>query len=135
MLIFTFDSNSRLCYRSGQFTRGLSHLAFAQELLGHDPTTCSFDEPWTEKMLESMRLHHLHACIGREIGDFQTSLNKSYQALDYLNRLKAAGQDEPSSRTRRNYLGGIANSLNGLGRDAEAENFYAQALQLGEQAV
>lgn len=68
--------------------------------------------------------------IATEIGDFAQSLLYFQQALECFQDATAKGyKDSPLIREETLY-GGIANSLNGLGRDLEAEKMYIKCIDL-----
>jgi tetratricopeptide (TPR) repeat protein len=76
-----------------------------------------------------MRLHHWHACIGTEIGDFELSYAQWQAARGHFDHLVGDGHPEATTEDIEAYLGGIANSLNGLGRNTEAINTYREAFK------
>lgn len=68
--------------------------------------------------------------IATEIGDFAQSLLYFQQALECFQDATAKGyKDSPLIREETLY-GGIANSLNGLGRDLEAEKMCIKCIDL-----
>lgn len=79
-----------------------------------------------------MRLHYYHACIATEVGDFKLSLHHFKHAHSCFNKVTSEGCTGPTQRELRNYIGGIANSLNGLGYNNEAEGYYLKSLKLGD---
>ncbi|KAF2685916.1 TPR-like protein, partial [Lentithecium fluviatile CBS 122367] len=121
--------SASLCYKRGQFTIGLTLLTTAQDILGIDPSQSQLPGKWSAKVLEAMRLHHQHACIYSEIGDFELSLSHWQAAKKHYEELTAAGQTGPTDADIESYLGGIGNSLNGLGRNKEAIANYLEAFK------
>jgi hypothetical protein len=74
---------------------------------------------------EFVELHYAHACIGTEIPDFTMSLDHFQKAQKYYKEMTSLGFPKTNGHA---LLGGIANSLNGLGRDEEAEPLFLQAI-------
>lgn len=80
---------------------------------------------------ENIQLHYSYACIATEIGDFSLSHAQFELARTLLNDALRVGYG-PKPKLEVNILGGIANSLNGLGRNEEAEKYYLDCLKLGK---
>lgn len=84
----------------------------------------------------SIELNYNHACIATELGDFRTSLEKFQAALDVFQRIEnirgpQTTEMEGQWKIREQSLyGGIANSLDGLGKYEEAEVKYRQCLAI-----
>ena len=119
----------RLCYKRGQFTNGLALIKTAQVILGDDPPHAAVSGDWAEKVMEAMRLHRQHACINSEIGNFGLSLSHWEAAKAHYEELTFAGQPGTTEDDIETYLGGIASSLNGLGRHKEAITCYLVAFK------
>jgi tetratricopeptide (TPR) repeat protein len=76
-----------------------------------------------------MRISYIHACIVTELGNFDMSLTLFHKAKSLFEF--AQKEDSTINQTRLStYLGGVANSLNGLGLDEEAETFYLECFRL-----
>ena len=86
--------------------------------------------PSNELAFVTVELENNHACIATELGDFETSLEHFKAALNCYN--ENTGQDVSKFEDMREYTlyGGVANSLDGLGRHYEAETYYRRCLQL-----
>jgi len=123
-------STNRLCYKRGQFTNGLLFIKTAQDLLNEEPPKTSLQAEWGDKAIEAMRLHHQHACICSEIGDFGVSLTHWKTAKQHYDDLSLAGYPGIKNTDNESYLGGIGNSLNGLGRNKEAISYYLDAFKV-----
>lgn len=83
---------------------------------------------------EKIGTHYVHACFATEIGKFELSLDHFRAGLALLEDAVASGyprtHKELSSLREHTLWGGIGNSLNGLGKDDEAEVAYMKALEL-----
>ena len=77
---------------------------------------------------EAVELHYTHACIATELPDFTMALKHFEKAKQHYDEMINSGL----ALDGYEYVlwGGIANSLNGLGRDEEAEPNYRKALEL-----
>ncbi|KAF1955680.1 TPR-like protein [Byssothecium circinans] len=100
-------------------------------MLGDNPANAPTSTDSAANVIEAMRLHYTHACITTEIGDFKHSLHHFERAKSCHDQLTAQRHPGLTQMELRNYVGGIANSLNGLGRNNEAEGFYLESLKLG----
>ncbi|KAL8833577.1 MAG: hypothetical protein Q9170_004192 [Blastenia crenularia] len=121
-----------ICYRKSLFNTGLSLIKTGQDILGEDPQMAPSSGHWSEKVMEAMRLHYSHACIGTEVGDFKLSLYHFQHAKSCHEKVTSQGCTGATQTELRNYVGGIANSLNGLGRHHDAEGYYLKSLELGK---
>lgn len=81
-----------------------------------------------ERRFEAVEIHYTHACIATELPDFNMANKHFNKAMEYYNEMIAAGL--PLENYEYVLWGGIANALNGLGRDEEAERIYIKALKL-----
>lgn len=80
---------------------------------------------------QKVEVCYARACIETEKGDFTLSLKyfrdgyDAWQQLDEMGRAKETGMDFP-------LVGGIANSLNGLGRNEESVLYFNQCLAMSK---
>lgn len=104
---------------------GLSLIATGEKILA-DPSL-RFECTAGELSLVTVELLNNYACIATELGDFEKSYEKFQAALDCYNKSSKRNFKEMREYT---LYGGIANSLDGLGRHAEAEELYRKCLEL-----
>lgn len=72
------------------------------------------------------------ASIGTETGDFSNALPLFEESLQYVRELVRLGEIKTPDVRESQCIGGIANCLSGLGRDAEAEEKYRESIALWE---
>jgi hypothetical protein len=81
---------------------------------------------------EEIELYYSRACIETEIGHFDASLKYFRRGHEAYQRLGLMNARQPS-RMEYALVGGIANSLNGLGRNDESEVEYENCLKLKDE--
>lgn len=77
-----------------------------------------------------VELYNSHACLATELGDFKTSLQNFESALEFYNEGTKTGLGRFQTMREYSLYGGIANSLDGLGRYLEAEAMYENCLKI-----
>lgn len=127
-------NRSRLCYKRNFFGHGF-HLIETAKNIVNSGSPQTYWEQGGNFTLELAELEYINACIATEIGDFQQSHTSFVGALEHLDKFTKEERacivpEGYSTHLRReSFLGGIANSLNGLGRDIEAQDIYHKCLQ------
>lgn len=127
------DILSRLCYATGFFRDGLSHVKTGErilEALEKDAALLSVagSQDADNILTGKLGIFHSSACIATEIGDFSLSLEMFEKQLHVCEQTvrdnvahQAGGKKElPMWRI----FGGIANSYQGLGHQLKAEEYY-----------
>ncbi|KAM5452137.1 hypothetical protein MaudCBS49596_003491 [Microsporum audouinii] len=137
--IILLSYSSWLCYSTGFLEDGLAHVKSADcilETLKRNSKTLGNIQNSHEVTVAILDICHNHACITTELGDFSLSLElfQKEQAI-YLDAVANGFQSPPGSGAdwRISFLGGIANSYQGLGNQIEAELYYKQCLELGKK--
>jgi tetratricopeptide (TPR) repeat protein len=136
-LIFTLaDISSRLCYVTGFFRDGLSHVKTGErilEALEKDRLLLSAagSQDLDNILVAKMGIFHSSACIATEIGDFSLSLEMFGKQLDVYKQGFGKNVAHPAGDEKklRRIFGGIANSYQGLGHHLEAEKYYDRCLE------
>ena len=116
----------RLAYKRNSFNLGFELLATAEKILS-EGTPLHPKGSRRIQLMETVELYYSHACISTETGDFHKSLLYFQKGLDHHAQLVEQESVEiPYMKT--SLVGGIANSLNGLGQDDKAEKEYVKCI-------
>jgi tetratricopeptide (TPR) repeat protein len=77
-------------------------------------------------------VHHVHACIATEIGDFEEPLEHFREARRRFDEMASQGLVKELAGRVEGIFTGIANSPHGLGKYAKAEPMYQEALEFAD---
>lgn len=124
-----------LCYRRGLLTAAMEFVRVGENILNYLNGGQGFQVDEAHLAYETIELKYVHACIATEFGDFETSYAEFSSALEcYKDTVKRSINRSPRPRQCTLY-GGIGNSLNGMGRQKEAEKAYRKCLKLNPPDV
>ena len=107
---------------------GLKLLRTAESLLEDPDQRVKLNGSNESHLLHSIEVHSCHAAIATEAGDFNMSLEHFQKGLDIFNQALSMGYVHVDDAPHHILLGGIGNSLNGLGRNIEAEKAFLKCL-------
>ena len=114
-----------IAYRRNFFDHSLSLLDTIEEFLS-SKNRRQINATESQLAREEIEIYYSHACVETETGRFKTSLDYFQRGYELCQRLASQSTKELEFAL----LGGIANSLNGLGRNTESEEKYQECLRI-----
>ncbi|KAF3193139.1 hypothetical protein TWF225_010984 [Orbilia oligospora] len=121
-----------LCYKRNFLNLGLTILRTAEDIIELYTKQSSLKIEGTEEAIlnEIIEIRYQHACISTETAEFEESLEHFELAKKSYAKFKELGYVKKNSTRYMTIVGGIANSLNGLHRNEEAEVCYLDCIEL-----
>ncbi|KAF3286803.1 hypothetical protein TWF970_008642 [Orbilia oligospora] len=121
-----------LCYKRNFLNLGLEILKTAEDIIALNAEQSSLKIEGTEEAIlnEIIEIRYQHACISTETAEFEESLEHFELAKESYAKFKELGYVKKNSTRYMTIVGGVANSLNGLHRNEEAEGYYLECIEL-----
>ncbi|KAJ5414876.1 hypothetical protein N7509_000210 [Penicillium cosmopolitanum] len=121
-----------LCYKRSLFGLGIPLLDTGERILTSQGGHSRLIGDGNATIIETVQLYYARACIETEVGNFSSSLKYFKLGLHWFDEGTRRGITGIPTRlqTEECLYGGIANSLNGLGRQTEAEQVYYKCISL-----
>lgn len=121
----TKPNTVRYCYTRGLYQEAYPLIETARHCINANIHTGGHS--WKALAIHA---NNTLASIGTETGDFSDALPLFEQSLQHFRDLVRVGEIKTPDVRESQCIGGIANCLSGLGRDAEAEEKYRESIAL-----